>query len=215
MASVDRMAQFVLWYPRYHRKGSQLICEFDVSPLTDVLLDEGDRSIITHFADRLGVTEGRVFEWSVRPFNTPFYSYDIDAEDFGDWMSPAWRVRFVVDEWNGVVPVEPMGSVPAWGYDETWWSHRTPWDWNAHETVVIAVNGPSPDTDFLNSLGWSCENEVVVYRRPKFDVGHLRISLGRLTFPQEEAMVLETALACHRRAMAVHTEMAMSLMEQD
>ncbi|MFB6713989.1 MULTISPECIES: hypothetical protein [unclassified Streptomyces] len=211
----DRTVQFGLWHPRYESNDTRITCVVDVSPFTDVLLQDGDRELVSHFAEQLGLGSASLTEWSVHGFNTPFYSFDIDAEDFADWMTPAWRLRLVVDDWHGSPPQEPTSPVPAWGYDQTWWAHRARWDWNAHETVVIALNGPDPDLDFLNNLDQTLDVETLIYSRPKFTVGQLRISLGRINLPENGDAVFEVVMACHQQAMTVHSSASMSIMEQD
>ncbi|MFJ3709961.1 hypothetical protein [Streptomyces sp. NPDC090053] len=211
----DRTVQFGLWHPRYELVDTRMTCFVDVSPFTDVLIQDGDRKLISHFAEQLGMSEAALTEWSIVGFNTPFYSFDIDADDFGDWMSPAWKLRIVVDDWRGSTPPDPISPVPAWGYDQTWWAHRTPWDWNAHDTVVIALNGPEPDLSFLNSLDRKVTVETTIYPRPKFAVGQLRVTLGRMTLPEDGDAVFDVVLACHQQAMTVHASDSMSLMEQN
>ncbi|MFE4800172.1 hypothetical protein ACFRFL_35380 [Streptomyces sp. NPDC056708] len=211
----DKTVQFGLWHPRYDLNGTRMTCVVDVSPFTDVLLQDGDSAIMTHFAEQLGLGGATLTDWSLRSFNTPFYSFDIDADDMSDRFSPAWRLRLVLDDWCSEVPSEPISPVAAWGYDQTWWAHRTPWDWNAHDTVVIALNGPKPRLEFLNNVDLKVDVETVIYPRSQFAVGQLRISLGRLSLPEDEDAVFGVVMACHRKAMVVHSSASMSLMEQE
>lgn len=209
----DRAAQYALWHPQYDTDDDRLTCSVDVAPLTDALLSAGDDDLFGHFAENLGMSSVPIVEWSMESFNTPFYSYDIDADEFNDWMTPAWRVRLVVENWSGPAPAEPISPVHAWGYDKSWFPHRTPWDWNAHDTVVIALNGPQPDLDFLKGLDREVDVEVNFYPRPRFTVSQIRIGIGQVTLPDEGNAVLDVVTACHRQAMVVHANMSMSLME--
>lgn len=210
----DRAPLFSLWHPRYEMDGTRLTCLVDVSPMSYILLQDGDPELIAHFCDQLGLSGFTLTKWSLYGFNSPFYSTDIDAEEFDDWMSPAWRLLLVFEKWFGAPPEEPISPVPAWGYDRTWLAQRTPWDWNAHDTLVIALNGPESELDFLSGISRKLEVETVFYPRPKFTVSQLRISLGRVALPADADAVHEVALACHRQAMVVHVNASMSLMEQ-
>ncbi|MER6917071.1 hypothetical protein ABT354_35980 [Streptomyces sp. NPDC000594] len=210
----ERAAQYALWHPRYVRDGDWLTCLVDVAPLTDALLSGGDQELFGHFAQELGMGSSPVADWSMDSFNTPFYSYEIDADEFGDWMTPAWRVRLTVENRSGAVPAEPASPVLAWGYDKSWFPHRAPWDWNAHDTVVIALNGPEPDLDFLKGLKQTTDVEVNFYRRPKFNVSQVRIGIGRVLLPDESDTVFDVVTACHRQAMIVHADMSRGLLEQ-
>jgi hypothetical protein len=210
----ERAAQYALWHPRYGTDNDRLTCLVDVAPLTDALLGDGDAGLFGHFAEELGMGSSPLVEWSMESFNTPFYSYDIDADEFGDWMTPAWRVRLTVENRSSTMPTEPISPVLAWGYDKSWFPHRTPWNWNAHDTVVIALNGPEPDLDFLQGFDRKTDVEVNFYRRPKFTVSQMRIALGRVTLPDEGNVVLDVVTACYRQAMVVHANMSMSLLEQ-
>src|SRR6185503_16824883 len=117
----DRAVQYALWHPQYEVSGSRLTCLVDVVPWTDALLGDGDSELFEHFAEQLGMGSALRVEWSVKAFNTPFYSYNIDADEFNDWMTPAWRLCLAVDNWSGPAPAEPISPVPAWGYDKSWY----------------------------------------------------------------------------------------------
>ncbi|HST86141.1 MAG TPA: hypothetical protein VLL08_30665, partial [Kineosporiaceae bacterium] len=148
----DQAADFFLWLPRYAIEGRSLTCLVDVCRASNSLIGSGTGDLARELAEALGLNGKEIASWSIEPFNTPFYAHDIDADDLLDYMIPAWRLELRIDDWDGPAPEPVVGPISFWGYDETWIRDRAPWDFSAHETIVIALNGPDPDLSFLDAV---------------------------------------------------------------
>ncbi|MBO4207271.1 hypothetical protein [Micromonospora echinofusca] len=207
----DTTAKYHLWHPHYEIVGgSQITCTVDVAPTDTDLLDKGDPELVSHFAEQLGLSDTKIIDYKLHAFNTPYYSYDIDSAKLESSISPAWRLLLRLDVRCSTptpIPIpEFPGPIPAWGIDQTWWEHRRPWDWNKHETIVIGLDGPEPELDFLAELGKPLRSETVIYQPPTHPVGQIRISLGVVDLPDQLEDVFEVVYACHRQAYVVHCE---------
>lgn len=210
----DRAAQFELWHPQYRALSDRLETVVDVVPADIWLIDQGDDELICHFAERLGLPSQPAPEWSISPFATPYYAYDPDSDELPSRISPAWRLTLRTSG-SAQPPKRPaVGPVPAWGDDSTWWAHKRPWDWSGHEVVVIALDGPDPNTEFLGDVGPNLSTETVFFPQRKFTVSQLRISLGRLNLNTDLDVVDGVVEACRRKDFSTHKDEADELFMQ-
>jgi hypothetical protein len=208
----DAAPQFVLWHPHCRVADNSVICSVDVTPADTYLLDRGDDRLLSHFVDRLGFGQRRIFGWTIQPFSTPYYAADPSSSDLSERLSPAWRLRIEVSSDGHDVPDVGVSPIPAWGADSTWLEQKSPWDWNANDVVVIALNGPRPDTGFLTALDASLSVETIMLPGRNFEVSQLRISLGRLRLPEALERVDQVVVACFEQALVVHVDSAVYLL---
>jgi hypothetical protein len=207
-------AQFHLFHPSATVTGTTLTCAVDVVPADDLLLDRGDTELVADFAATLGLDTVKVTDWSLVPFNTPYYAIDIDSDVFEQSMSPAWRLRFAATVPAGTTAPTWAGDPGPHGSDAVdrgWWAHRTPWDWSAHETVVISCDGPEPDLAFLSDLALPHTTETMTLHGETRTVGMVRVSLDAIRLPDQFDDVWDVVEACHRQAFLVHHVLAYGL----
>jgi hypothetical protein len=207
-------ANFHLFHPYASLRGTTLTCTADVAPVADLLLDRGDPGLVVEFATSLGLDIAEVTGWSLTPFNTPYYARDIDSDVLDQSMSPAWRLRF-----SATVPAGT--TAPTWAgcpgphgsdaIDQGWWAHRTPWEWSAHETVVISCDGPEPDLAFLSRLALPHTIETLTLHGRTHTIGMVRVSVGAVELPERFDDVWDVVEACYRQAFLVHHLLAHQL----
>jgi hypothetical protein len=194
--------------------GTTLTCVVDVQPVDTMLLEQGDPKLLAEVATELQLGDAKITRWELSPFNTPYYSYDIDSENFESAVSPAWRLRlettvpaaFTVPPWDLGVPI------PITGVDRSWCSHRTPWDYSANKSIVIALDGPEPDLGFLKDLPVR-STETATYTGKRFTAGMVRASPGTIPLPDQKEALFDVVMACYRQAYVVHCMLSFPLLE--
>lgn len=207
-------ANFHLFHPHATVSETTVSCTADVVPVGDLLLDRGDSALVVDLATSLGLDIAEVTDWSLTPFNTPYYARDIDSDVFEQSMSPAWRLRFAATVPAGTTAPTWAGNPGPHESDTTdrgWLAHRTPWDWSAHETVVISCDGPEPDLSFLSRLTSPHTTETLTLRGRTRTIGMVRVSLGAIELPERFDDVWDVIEACYRQAFFVHQRLAYQL----
>lgn len=203
------MSNFALWHPTCTAVHGGFRCVADVTAMDFWEINEGTNSLMTAFARALGM-DGTVHEWSLRPFLSPYYAYEMwpDQRPFAeaasnttDWRNrfgPAWRASWLVAE----QPPFRYGGLGPYYVDEidrSWKDEPGFIDSEAERHEVVVLADGSGSVPFLDDLVSPEQIDLVDVPTGLLPLNRVTIRLGRV-HPQ----IIESDIARILRAFAVN-----------
>ena len=201
----DDSPPFALWNVGIDDNGS--VVHFDVTALEFQGLGDGTQEQVQEFLMRLGIA-ARPKAWNVEARCSPYFDRTSAAsDDFRDRFPQFWQVKVETDVpvvvrdpslFLGIAAVSWDVGLAAIDLDE----------WSSARCVVIANVEPGGVPRLIAAAGDAVK--TVEQRHVHPEVTQCRLDIGEVTFPGDEAAVLEVVRRCTESGAITNVDAAMA-----